>query len=258
VPPTCRTCGATTAAIGKEAGVSNGSLFDYFDTKATLCNELFVALKTEMGATAVAGLPVGSDARGQILQMWTQVLRWATSFPKKRKALARLDVFDAITAVSFQIVSCVRRRRGPVGTKPGQRGDAGGAAGLRTRADEARLRFDAVEPGFSPGSNLECDANVALRLLSKYVLSSLAPYIKYWSTPKRARQSDHQGSARSCADGPCASGGQGPPRGSTTTRRVDRCSARFSSANPAFQDRVVAETRALLATIPKDTATTER
>ena len=28
--------------------------------------------------------------------------------------------------------------------------------------------------------------NVALRLLPKYVLSPLAPFIKYWSTPKRA------------------------------------------------------------------------
>jgi hypothetical protein len=28
------------------------------------------------------------------------------------------------------------------------------------------------------------DANVALRLLGKYVLSPLAPHIKYWSTPR--------------------------------------------------------------------------
>src|SRR5450755_2691979 len=76
--------GAATAAIAKEAGVSNGSLFVYFDTKATLLNGLYVALKTEMGAAAVDGLPVESDAREQVLHLWNQWLGWATSFPQKR------------------------------------------------------------------------------------------------------------------------------------------------------------------------------
>ncbi len=57
-----------------------------------------------------------------------------------------------------------------------------------------RLRFNAVESGFNPGTGLGRDANAALRLLAKYVLSPLAPLIKsplaplikYWSTPKRA------------------------------------------------------------------------
>jgi AcrR family transcriptional regulator len=49
--------GAATATIAKQAGVSNGSLFLYFDTKAMLLNELYVSLKTEMGAAAIAGLP---------------------------------------------------------------------------------------------------------------------------------------------------------------------------------------------------------
>ncbi len=36
----CQGLGAATATIAKEAAVSNGSLFLYFDTKATLFNEL--------------------------------------------------------------------------------------------------------------------------------------------------------------------------------------------------------------------------
>jgi AcrR family transcriptional regulator len=97
--------GAATAAIAKEAGVSNGSLFVYFDTKATLLNELYVALKSEMGAAAVDGLPVESDTREQVHHMWNQWLRWATSFPEKRRALAQLEVSDDITAESHRIVS---------------------------------------------------------------------------------------------------------------------------------------------------------
>ena len=96
---------ASTAAIAKEAGVSNGSLFVYFDTKATLVNELYVALKTEMGAAVIDGLPVERDAREQILHMWSRWLAWATSVPEKRRTLAQLDVSDDISAKSYEIVN---------------------------------------------------------------------------------------------------------------------------------------------------------
>ncbi|WP_282089345.1 TetR/AcrR family transcriptional regulator [Streptomyces tendae] len=97
--------GVPTAAIAKEAGVSNGSLFVYFDTKAALLNELYVALKTEMVATALAGLPVESEPRERVLHMWMQWLRWATISPEKRRALAQLQVSDDITAASHQAVN---------------------------------------------------------------------------------------------------------------------------------------------------------
>ena len=44
---------APTARIAREAGVSNGSLFTYFATKADLLNALFLDLKVEMGAAAM-------------------------------------------------------------------------------------------------------------------------------------------------------------------------------------------------------------
>lgn len=97
--------GAATATIAKEAGVSNGSLFVYFDTKAMLINELYVGLKTEMGKAAIAGLPAESEPRAQVLHMWTHWLRWAATHPEKRRALAQLEVADDITAESHQTVS---------------------------------------------------------------------------------------------------------------------------------------------------------
>jgi AcrR family transcriptional regulator len=95
---------APTATIAKEAGVSNGSLFVYFDTKAALLNELYVVLKTEMTAAATAGLDAGGELREQVLHMWTQWLHWATTNPGKRRALAQLEVADDITADSHQMV----------------------------------------------------------------------------------------------------------------------------------------------------------
>jgi NAD(P)-dependent dehydrogenase (short-subunit alcohol dehydrogenase family) len=102
-----------------------------------------------------------------------------------------------------------------------------------------RLRFNAVEPGFSPATGLSRDANVLLQFLGKYVLSPLAPFVKYWSTPARAGKVV----TSVVLNEPGATGvyyddrGQ-PMLGSTLVR------------DPEFQDRVVAETRALLATVP--------
>jgi AcrR family transcriptional regulator len=101
--------GAATAAIAKEAGVSNGSLFLYFETKATLLNELYVALKTEMGETAVADLPRAGEPREQLGHMWKQWLRWATANPEKRRALAQLEAADDVTTDSHQVVRQAQR-----------------------------------------------------------------------------------------------------------------------------------------------------
>ena len=88
---------APTAAIAKEAGVSNGSLFTYFSTKAELLNQLYIELKNEMGVAAAQGLTIEGDVRGQLLQLWRNWLRWAASSPEKRRAMAQLNVSDDIT-----------------------------------------------------------------------------------------------------------------------------------------------------------------
>lgn len=101
-----------------------------------------------------------------------------------------------------------------------------------------RLRFNAVEPGFSPATNLGRDANIFLRILVKHVLSLIAPFVKYWSTPKRAARViaaallDESG-----ATGVYYDESGHPMSGSAFVR------------DTKFQDRVVAETRALLVAI---------
>ncbi|WP_033222580.1 TetR/AcrR family transcriptional regulator [Kitasatospora phosalacinea] len=95
--------GAATAAIAKEAGVSNGSLFTYFDTKADLLNQLYLELKGEMGAAALGG-PPAADARTQLLHVWSRWMDWATANPLKRRTLAQLQVSDEIAASTHESV----------------------------------------------------------------------------------------------------------------------------------------------------------
>jgi NAD(P)-dependent dehydrogenase (short-subunit alcohol dehydrogenase family) len=99
-----------------------------------------------------------------------------------------------------------------------------------------RLRFSAVEPGLNPGTGLGRDAAPALRFLAAYVLSPLAPLIKYWSTPKHAARVITQVLTEpSDRTGVYYNENGKPMQGSAQVR------------DAAFSDRVVTETRALLA-----------
>jgi AcrR family transcriptional regulator len=88
---------APTAMIAQEAGVANGSLFTYFETKADLFNQLYLELKTEMASVAREGLPTGAELREQVFHIWSNWMDLAVSNPQKRRALAQLCVSDEIT-----------------------------------------------------------------------------------------------------------------------------------------------------------------
>ncbi|HWG14819.1 MAG TPA: TetR/AcrR family transcriptional regulator [Streptosporangiaceae bacterium] len=89
--------GAPTAVIAREAGISNGSLFTYFKTKADLYNQLYLELKTGMATASLTGLPAEAPLREQFARMWSNWMDWAMSDPDKRRALALLDVSDDIS-----------------------------------------------------------------------------------------------------------------------------------------------------------------
>ena len=143
--------GAATATIAEEAGVSNGSLFTYFETKADLMNHLYMELKAEMAAAALDRLPTESDIRKQALHMWSHWLRWATSCPEKRRTLAHLGVSDDITSESHQtagqmmagIAKILERSRenGPMRDAP-----LGFVAALMNALAEATIDFIIRDP----------------------------------------------------------------------------------------------------------------
>ena len=142
---------APTAVIAREAGVSNGSLFTYFETKADLFNQLYLELKTGMAAASLEGLPVKAPLREQLSCMWSNWMRWTTSNPDKRRALAMLGVSDEIAqetrAASHQAMAEVAamleraRARGPMRDAP-----IGFVVALMNSLAEATMDFMVNDP----------------------------------------------------------------------------------------------------------------
>ena len=113
------------------------------------------------------------------------------------------------------------------------------AAALELARENPRLHINAVEPGFNPGTALGRDANVFLRFLARYVLTQLAPHIKYWSTPKQAARVITQVLLNESGSTGVYFDDEGQPMQASSLVR-----------DPKFTARVVAETRSLLATVP--------
>jgi NAD(P)-dependent dehydrogenase (short-subunit alcohol dehydrogenase family) len=119
------------------------------------------------------------------------------------------------------------------------------AAGMAFARETPRLHFNAIEPGLNPTTGLGGgDVGPFVRFLQTCVIPILVPllmpFIKILSTPKRAARVI----TRILIDGSGKTGvyydeAGHPMQGSAVVR------------DPKFQDRVVAETRALLLTIPK-------
>jgi AcrR family transcriptional regulator len=143
--------GAPTAGIAKEAGVANGSLFTYFETKTDLFNQLYLELKSEIASTAMKDLPPGFDLRGQFFHIWKNWTAWALTFPDKRRALAQLSVSDEITpetrAAGHKMMAGIAemlervRANGPMHKVPMSL-----VAGIMNSVAEATMDFMAQDP----------------------------------------------------------------------------------------------------------------
>jgi NAD(P)-dependent dehydrogenase (short-subunit alcohol dehydrogenase family) len=110
------------------------------------------------------------------------------------------------------------------------------ACALALSRELPSLRINAVEPGINPATGLG-DANSFMRFLFGQVITRLPPFSRYRSSPGRAARviarivTNNSGETGTYYD----HAGQ-PAAGSALVRNLE------------FQDRVVAETRALLST----------
>src|SRR6266404_2199894 len=92
---------APTAKIAKVAGVAEGTLFNYFNNKDELLNELYVQLKSELREVMVSeACTAAKNAKSAVQQAWIRYVSWGVANPQKRKVLAQLGVSERITQQS--------------------------------------------------------------------------------------------------------------------------------------------------------------
>ncbi len=142
---------APTARIAQEAGVANGSLFTYFETKTDLLNDLYLEIKTEMASAILKSHPTDSKPYDEFLHAWKNWMNWAVAHPEKRKALTQLGVSDEITAETrfsghktmAPIAELLERSRahGPM-----QKSPKGFVVALMTSVADATMDFMTQDP----------------------------------------------------------------------------------------------------------------
>ena len=95
-----RGLGAATSAISKAAGVAEGTLFTYFQTKDDLVNELYREIKLELADAMMSGFPRKRSVRHRLQHIWNCYVNWGVSNPVQCKVLAQLEVSQRLSPES--------------------------------------------------------------------------------------------------------------------------------------------------------------
>jgi len=91
---------APTSEISKLAGVAEGTLFTYFETKDDLINALYREIKLELADAMMSDFPRKKNIRTRLRHVWDRYVNWGIANPKQRKVLAQLTVSEALTQES--------------------------------------------------------------------------------------------------------------------------------------------------------------
>ena len=91
---------APTSEISKQAGVAEGTLFTYFKTKDDLINALYREIKLELADAMMSDFPRKKNIHTRLRHVWDRYVNWGIANSRQRKALAQLQVSEALTKES--------------------------------------------------------------------------------------------------------------------------------------------------------------
>ena len=87
---------ATTAKIARRAGVAEGTLFTYFESKDELLNVLYIELKHEVYARINEEFPEQASLKQRAWHVWSISMAWAIEGPERRRAAMQLSLSDVV------------------------------------------------------------------------------------------------------------------------------------------------------------------
>jgi AcrR family transcriptional regulator len=88
---------ASTAAIARQAGVAEGTLFTYFSSKDILLNDLYLTLKSQLGEMMMASFPAAASIRARAAHVWDKYVSWGVAHPQQRKVLSQLGLSERVS-----------------------------------------------------------------------------------------------------------------------------------------------------------------
>ncbi|WP_087723964.1 TetR/AcrR family transcriptional regulator [Pandoraea sp. PE-S2T-3] len=87
---------ATTSAIAKGAGVAEGTLFTYFESKEVLFRELYLQLKQDLARALMPDYPHAAAYQQRMAHVFDRYVSWGLANPAGRYAVARLSASGVI------------------------------------------------------------------------------------------------------------------------------------------------------------------
>lgn len=96
--------GTATSKIAQEAGVANGTLFQYFKTKDELIIALYINLKNELAAYTANNTAENADIKESIKSQILSTLYWALDNPTKFHFIQQFHTSPYIGKVEEEII----------------------------------------------------------------------------------------------------------------------------------------------------------
>ncbi len=88
---------APTSKIAQAAGVAEGTLFTYFETKERLLNDLYLALKRGEREETMHDYPLQASLEERVRYFWNTSVAFGVNHPDKYKVVILLSVSDHIS-----------------------------------------------------------------------------------------------------------------------------------------------------------------
>jgi AcrR family transcriptional regulator len=87
---------APTAAISKQAKVSEGSLFTYFKTKNELVNVLYLEVRQQLADAIMRDFPRRGSVRARAEHIWSAYVGWGVAHPDARQVARLTDLSRSV------------------------------------------------------------------------------------------------------------------------------------------------------------------
>lgn len=97
--------GTATSKIAQEAGVANGTLFQYFKTKDDLIIYLYIHIKDELAGYIASNTPKGTDLKKAFKSQVLSSLYWALDNPVKFRFIQQFQTSPYIGQVEQEVIN---------------------------------------------------------------------------------------------------------------------------------------------------------